>query len=49
MRREKLLHQAFLVGFEGFVLLGFGGDQGVKGGEARGDAVLFFKIWKANG
>lgn len=26
---EKLLHQAFLVGLEGFVLLGFGGDQGV--------------------
>ena len=38
---EKLLHQAFLVGLEGFVLLGFGGDQGVEAAQARGDALLF--------
>ena len=39
--KEKLLHQAFLVGLEGFVLFGFGGDQGVEAAQARGDAVLF--------
>ena len=38
---EKLLHQALLVGLEGFVLLGFGGDQGVEAAQARGDALLF--------
>jgi hypothetical protein len=38
---EKLLHQAVLVGLEGFVLLGFGGDQGVEAAQARGDALLF--------
>ena len=38
---EKLLHQAFLVDLEGFVLLGFGGDQGVEAAQARGDAFLF--------
>lgn len=48
-RWEKLLHQAFLVGLEGFELLGFGGDQGVEAAQARGDAFLFFKIWEANG
>ena len=32
--REKLLHQAFLVGLEGFELLGFGGDQGVETAQA---------------
>ena len=36
-----MLHQPFLVGLEGFVLLGFGGDQGVKAAQARGDALLF--------
>jgi hypothetical protein len=39
--REKLLHQAFLVGLESFQLLGFGGDQGVEAAQARGDALLF--------
>jgi hypothetical protein len=38
---EKLLHQAFLVGLEGLQLSGFGGDQGVEAGEARGEALLF--------
>jgi hypothetical protein len=38
---EKLLHQAFLVGLEGFELLAFGGDQGVEAAQARGDALLF--------
>ena len=27
---EELLHQAFLVGFEGFELLAFGGDQSIE-------------------
>lgn len=39
-RREKLLHQTFLVGLEGFELLGLGGDQGVEAAQARGDALL---------
>jgi hypothetical protein len=36
---EKLLHQPFLVGLEGFELLGFGGDQGVEAAQARSDAL----------
>lgn len=40
-RREKLLHQPFLVGLEGFELLGLKGDQGVEAAQARGDALLF--------
>lgn len=38
---EKLLHQAFLVGLQGFELSRLGGDQGVEAGEAVGDALLF--------
>lgn len=41
---EKLLHQAFLVGLEGFVLLRLGGDQGVEARKALGDALLFVFI-----
>jgi hypothetical protein len=41
---EKLLHQAFLVGLEGFVLSGFGGDQGVEAAQARGDALLLGRL-----
>lgn len=32
------------MGLEGFVLLGFGGDQGVKAAQAGGDAVLFGEL-----
>ena len=38
---EKLLHQPFLVGLEGFELLGFSGDQGVEAVQAVDDALLF--------
>ena len=36
---EKLLHEAFLVGLEGFELLGFGGDQGVVVGASDGGTL----------
>ena len=45
---EKLLHQPFLVGLEGFVLLGVRGDEGVEAGEAVGDALLFGKRWNVD-
>ena len=45
---EKLLHQAFLVGLEGLQLSGFGGDQGVEAGEARGEALLFEEGWDSD-
>lgn len=38
---EKLLHQALLVGFEGFELLDFDSNQGVEAAQAIGDALLF--------
>src|SRR3989339_1779888 len=41
---ERLLHQAFLVGLEGFELLSFGSDQGVEAAQARGDAWLFGRL-----
>ena len=40
---KQLLHQAFLVGLEGFELLGFGGDQGVEVAEAGGDTLLLWQ------
>ena len=43
-RREKLLHQAFLVGLEDFEFFGFGGDQGVEAAQTRCDALLFGKL-----
>jgi len=33
------------MGLDGFVLLGFGGDQGVDAAQARGGALLFFDYW----
>jgi hypothetical protein len=43
---EKLLHQGFLVGLEGFVPLRLGGDQGVEAAQARGDVLLFGDGWQ---
>ena len=39
-RWEELLHQGFFVGLEGGKFFGFGGDPGVEGAEAVGDALL---------
>ena len=51
--------RVLLVGLEGFVLLGFGGDQGVEAAQARGDSLLFddgrnddtqlFEEWEPDG
>jgi hypothetical protein len=44
--REQLLHQALLVRLEGREFVGFGGDPGVKLGEAVGDSLLLFDLRK---
>ncbi len=46
--REKLLHQAFLEVLEGVELVRLQPDHIIKGGEAVGDFLLFFRWWKRN-
>ncbi len=46
--REKLLHQAFLEVLEGVELVRIQPDHLIKGGEAVGDFLLFFIVWKDN-
>ena len=42
VQREKLLHQALLVGLERGEFFSSGGDEVVEGSEAVGDILLFF-------